>query len=120
MTKWAPIWSPNLVKIPIWSTHLVNQQYAPIWSSNLVKSNLVIIDQIDPHLVNQFGQTSNLVNPIWSNPGAYQFGHPLYIRPSTNPIWSNPGAYQFGHPLYTRPSTTLIRSGTPGILSIIT
>ena len=48
--------------------------------------------------------------PIWSSPGAYQFGHPLYIRPSTTPIWSNPGADQFGHPLYTRLSTTPIWS----------
>ena len=78
MTKLEPIWSTNLVKNSIWSTHLVNQQYPPIWSSNLVKFNLVRIDHTGSDK-GQSGQTNlvnqtNMVKPIWS----------------TRPIWSVP------------------------------
>jgi hypothetical protein len=70
MTKLEPIWSSNLVKNSIWSTHLVTQQYPPISSSNLVKFNLVRIDHTgsdngqsgQSNLVNQ----TNMVKPIWS------------------------------------------------------
>jgi hypothetical protein len=70
MTILEPIWSSNLVKNAIWSTHLVTQQYPPFWSSNLVKLNLVRIDHTgsDNGQSGQFNlaHQTHMVKPIWS------------------------------------------------------